>query len=382
MKLTEKFLKSKKANSEGKQFKDFPDGGGLVARVFKTGSISFYYRFRWQGSQAVAKIGSYPAVSLKEARETHQTMRSGRDRGVDPRARLMTHDGVTMQEGFERWYEGYLKDNRKDPVKTRKHFEKHILPKYGTMILDEIKIPEWERILRIKSAPVLSGLMLRECKAMCGYLIRKQIITNELIRYIKIAEIGKMPNKRDRVYNRTELKKVWDWCNDPIHPIEYRFPLFAAMVFGCRIGEVAMARKKEFDFENRIWTVPKEHSKAGIQIFRPIPEFMDPLFKELDELFGKRRLLLVPNRKGEEISPKTLSMRVNIRRDQIGVEGMICHSFRHTLSTNYANLGIEPHIAEKQLGHLMGGSMQIYNRGMYLDQIAEAMAKYKEWIHG
>ncbi|HCE1794011.1 TPA: DUF4102 domain-containing protein [Vibrio parahaemolyticus] len=43
-----------------------------LARFYKSGKISFCYRFRWQGKQAILTIGTYPQVSLKEARDIHR----------------------------------------------------------------------------------------------------------------------------------------------------------------------------------------------------------------------------------------------------------------------------------------------------------------------
>lgn len=382
MALTDKFLKSKRATSEGKAYKDYPDGGGLLARVFQTGAITFYYRFRWRGKQAIAKVGAYPETTLKEARDIHTTMRQGKDKGVDPRNRLVSHKGVTIKDGFERWLEGHVKKNRKNPVVTERHFKRHIIPKFGTLIIDEMTIPEWENVVTVKGSPVLSGLLLRECKAMCGYLVRKQLITTELMRYIKTNDVGSMPNKRDRVYTKTELKQLLDWCQDQTNPVEYRLSMLMIMMFGCRVMEIALADRKEFDLEEWVWTVPKEHSKAKIQIKRPIPPIMRPMIAELYAIYGKTSIFMPTTRSRNRHAPSNLSGKLNNLRDKIGIKNMICHSFRHTLATHYADLGAEYHIAEKSLGHILGGVGSIYNRSFYVTQQAEAMDRYLGWIQG
>ncbi|MEP8055092.1 Arm DNA-binding domain-containing protein [Vibrio parahaemolyticus] len=72
MTITERALKSKNNFPTDKPHQDLADGGGLLARFYKSGKISFCYRFRWQGKQAILTIGTYPQVSLKEAREVHR----------------------------------------------------------------------------------------------------------------------------------------------------------------------------------------------------------------------------------------------------------------------------------------------------------------------
>ena len=379
MKITEKFLKSKNKDLEGKVHKDFPDGGGLLVRAYDTGSIAFYFRYRWKGKQAIMKIGSYPETTLKDARATHRELKEGMETGVDPRNRALSQRSMTLKEGYEYWFDSHILPNRKLPKRVQRSFEKHIVKKHGDLIIDEMTIAEWERVVSKPDYPVLSGYLLRECKGMISFLMRKQKINNDNIRHIIITDIGKQAAKRDRVYTKGELRKVLDYCLDQTFPIETRLPLLIIMITGCRMSEVATAMRSDFDFDERIWTVPRVNSKNKAKIVRPIPEFIIPMFKELFEAQGNEKPLLVTNR-GGCISPPWLSIKLNSLRDLIGVEGMILHSFRHTLTTQYANLNIPPHIAEKQCGHKLSGVMAIYNRAEYLPEQLEAMEKYVAWI--
>ena len=48
------------------------------------------------------------------------------------------------------------------------------------------------------------------------------------------------------------------------------------IVFGCRTTELRRSEVQEWDFKEMLWTVPKEHSKTKVAIFRPIPEAILP----------------------------------------------------------------------------------------------------------
>ena len=48
------------------------DGGGLVLYVTPSGTKSWRYRFRLGGKEQTLTIGSYPEVSLEEARQAHR----------------------------------------------------------------------------------------------------------------------------------------------------------------------------------------------------------------------------------------------------------------------------------------------------------------------
>jgi len=43
------------------------DGDGLSVRITPTGTITFQYRYRWNGSPVRITVGRYPSTSLKDA---------------------------------------------------------------------------------------------------------------------------------------------------------------------------------------------------------------------------------------------------------------------------------------------------------------------------
>lgn len=45
-------------------------------------------------------------------------------------------------------------------------------------------------------------------------------------------------------------------------------------VFGCRMSEARLSEWSEWDLESWVWTVPKDHSKTGVEIVRPVPEII------------------------------------------------------------------------------------------------------------
>lgn len=49
------------------------DRDGLYVRVSQKGKLSFFMRYRFNGKADQLTIGSYPTISLKEARDENQT---------------------------------------------------------------------------------------------------------------------------------------------------------------------------------------------------------------------------------------------------------------------------------------------------------------------
>ena len=60
------------------------DGGGLQLWVQLTGSRRWRLAYRFDGKQKLLALGSYPLISLAEAREARDTAKRLLLRGVDP----------------------------------------------------------------------------------------------------------------------------------------------------------------------------------------------------------------------------------------------------------------------------------------------------------
>ncbi|KFA99434.1 tyrosine-type recombinase/integrase [Vibrio sp. ER1A] len=382
MKLTEKFLKSKNNTTDGKPFKDFSDGGGMIARLYKSGSISFYYRHRWNSKPAIALIGKYPDITLKEARSIHNEMRIKLTKGQNPKHKIEKDGEYTIQEGFDCWYEKHVLPNRKHSNDAIGIFRHNLLEKHGSLVLNDITALKWIEILKNKKAPTISGRLLKECRAMCSYLIRLGLIKPNAISAIKIEDVGSLGKVRDRIYTRTELKAILDFCEGNATNIENRALLFMLMFWGCRVSEIGTSTwKRNLNFQDMQFIIMADNSKNSKKIVRPIPEFMMPMLNELKQITEKGGYL-IPYEDPASPPGKLLSLRVTYMRRYTGIDDMIAHSFRHTMSTHLADLGIAPHVAEKLLGHSMAGVMAVYNKGDYLADQLVALNTYYEWIKG
>ena len=126
------------------------DIDGLSLNVSAHGGKSWHFRYYWLGKQKRISLGTYPEVSLRQARLARDEARALLARGANPKhhrqqerqaARLA--DENTFSVVFEHWME-----RRKLEIKTGKHsthtkiigvFEKDILPFLGKQPIHEIK---------------------------------------------------------------------------------------------------------------------------------------------------------------------------------------------------------------------------------------------------
>ena len=73
----------KKAKPLDKAYKLF-DGGGLYIEVAPSGGKWWRYKFRFGGKELRLSLGTYPDVSLKDARARHSIERKKLSEGINP----------------------------------------------------------------------------------------------------------------------------------------------------------------------------------------------------------------------------------------------------------------------------------------------------------
>ncbi|NER62079.1 DUF4102 domain-containing protein, partial [Pseudomonas sp. MAFF212428] len=61
------------------------DSDGLALYVSPNGTKAWHFRFSWHGKQPRISLGTYPELTLREARELRDKARSLVAKGIDPR---------------------------------------------------------------------------------------------------------------------------------------------------------------------------------------------------------------------------------------------------------------------------------------------------------
>lgn len=352
------------------------DSNGLAALVRPNGQISFIFRFRWEGKQQTHTIGKYPNVSLKEARERASQCRKWVADGFDPRqqARLIKQTNIgqlTVRQAIEYWF---TDSGTAAADKYRKQFEKHIFPHIGNLPIDQLETAAWLKVFRDikqgahhRAAPNSAAYIFGLTKTAMKYCRAHQKITTTALNDLSSADVGEPVKKCDRVLSKNELSDVIAWTNDIRNPFYYRAMIKLMIAFGCRLSELRQSDIKEWDLAEMVWTVPKEHSKTGMSIVRPIP---NALLEFVTSLIGDRKsgFLLSEEKTVGAVS----SYAKNICR-RLKHESWSAHDLRRTFATCLANLDVPHHVIESLLGHALPGVAGVYNRSHLLNPKREAL---------
>ncbi|WP_318470764.1 tyrosine-type recombinase/integrase [Photobacterium leiognathi] len=366
------------------------DGDGLSVRISLLGKMRWQFRYRLGKKEKRCDIGYYPEISLQQARLICQKYRVWLAEGLDPKIqrdleREASLKPVTVKDALEYWLVGYAETNRANVSKHRAQFERHIYPYIGHYPLEQTETRHWlECFDRIRKgvegkqrpAPVAAGYVMQNAKQALRFCrVRRYAVSRELDD-LTISDVGSKQRKKDRVLTDDELTTIWQSLQpefSSLFPPYYQNLLKILIIFGSRTQEIRLSVWGEWDFKTGYWTVPKEHTKTGAAIIRPIPDELIPWLKQLKESNVSNDYVLGELKRSEAVSLYGGQCWKRLGHKQ----KWTLHDLRRTLATKMNDLGVAPHVVEQLLGHSLGGVMAIYNRSQYLP---EKMTALELWL--
>lgn len=410
--VTDTFLGKLKAFA-GARPKKIKCSNKLYVYHYPSGVVSFVYRYSILNKQkdlVLGKYGKKDGLTLAAANIKRDQCSRWLEDGLDPAIefKLQTEKTlapITVREALEKWLDDYASKKRINADKHRQQFEKWIFPHHENTPLERMKQEHWVQCFtetqKGKAFPVAAGYVLQNLKQALQHCKRRKYEFDlSQIELLTIDDVGgKKQAKKERTLIKhdgldwSELTALMKWLKaDSALLNEYYLAMvYICIVFGCRSQEIRLATKDEFNFETGLWTAPKEHSKGGREIIRPIPESIKDWLQNLISMNSRAQQ---PDKKqkwtkddnaplviyvlGELKKPEAVSMWCRGLHKRIGIsEPFTAHDLRRTTATGWACLGVVPHVIESELGHSLGGVAGIYNRAHY---VPEKVAALEMWI--
>ena len=358
------------------------DGGGLWLYARKDGGSQWVLRVTVHGRRREMGLGGYPAVSLKQARETAEHWRAVSSTGHDPvkvrekEARERAKGDNTLRKIAEEAFEARKAELKGDGKAGRwfSPLELHVLPKLGRVPIEEIDArdirdtlsPLWHtKADTARKALNRLGLVLKHGAAM-GLDVDLQATEKAK------ALLGRSRHKPQNV-------PALPWMDVPgfYASLDERTVTHLALrlliLTGVRSAPLRFLRLEQIDGE--IWTIPGESMKGRKDA---TADFRVPLSDEalsvieLAKAFEREGWLFPSIRKGV-ISDATMSRFMERR-------GMVerPHGFRSSLRTWLAEATDAPHeVAETVLAHTTGSSVvRSYRRTDFVEQRRVLMERW------
>lgn len=396
--LTDKQIKAAISNYKKEENKlplKLADGSGLFFIIDKKGYI--YWRFDY--TRPISKkrnsisFGTYPEVSLAEAREKRTEYRKLIVQGIDPaieKQRAQEQAQFALNNTFRAVSEEYRKTEELEPSTQRRNefvWDKlymaignyPITEITATQILDACRLYEKQgktdsaKRMRSKASQVYRyAIALGLCQFNVADQISGILKTGKVKHRSAITDaesLGRLLVNIDQNFGRGEIT------------VDYAIKILPHVFV--RPGELRLAKWKDIDLENRLWKYipPKTKNQTSLEHIVPLSNQVYLLFKELYIITGQYEYCFASMRNSNTvISDSTINKRLK----QYGFENgeTTGHGFRATARTlldEVLKFPIER--IEQQLAHQVRDMHgRAYNRTRYLDERKVMMQAWSDYL--
>ncbi len=375
-----------------KKTKKLFDGGGLYLLVKPSGSKLWNMKIRVDGKEKKLSFGSYPTISLKDARAKRDEAKRQLSQGIDPaRQKQMDKHAAKLKaaNSFEMVAAEYLEKIEKEGraeatmVKARWLFEQ-LKGGIGKRPIAEIEPPELLSTLK-KVEAAGKRETARRLRSFASRVFRYGVATGRcmydpagVLRGALIAPIVKHHAAIVDPDRLGELLRAIDgYQGQPATFIALRL---TPHVFQ-RPGEVRQMRWKEIDFDEAVWSIPagrmKQRQPHNVPLSRQSLELISeihPISSHSDFVFPSLRTPKQP------MSENTVNGA--LRRLGYGGDEMTAHGFRTTASSLLNESGKwNPDAIEKALSHSDKNAIRgTYNRSAYWQERVEMAQWWSDYL--
>jgi integrase len=377
----------------------FTDANGLYLEVSPAGSKRWFWKLYANGKESRLALGSYPAVTLSDARRARDAARLQKHEGLNPlqvrraeRLKASNPTGSSFREVALEWHGKQLVDwSEGHATRAMRQLERDLFPWVGERKIADIEPTELLATLRkIEERGAFEtadrGLML--CRQIWRYAIATGRVQRDATYGLKEA-LAPYRGKHLAAITDPEqlgvlLRAIEAYKGGPI----VRAALKLAPLLFQRPGELRAAAWSELDLDQGLWTIPPARMKRGRDgkefgdpHFVPLPKQAVSILQDLHCLTG-HGLLVFPGERDHARPISENSVRTALINMGYTSELHTWHGFRATARTLLAErLEFDPLLIEAQLAHAVkDANGRAYNRTTYLQQRAKMMQEWADYL--
>ncbi|KQM13892.1 site-specific integrase [Novosphingobium sp. Leaf2] len=334
----------------GKKRTDYYDTSitGFTLECHASGTKTFTLRYTNEYSkQCQSKIGTYGDITYDQARRVALRRRSEVVLGGDPAATKAAKKAVPTFAKLAVQVVEHNATYQRNPANAERVIRCHLVPKWGTMRLDEIKsqaVATWLAEKRKVLAPA-SVEKLRVTLNRMFELAAEWQMPGASPNPVRSVKRLKFNNKREKYLTADEAKRLLSACDASLCK-QLGSIVRLLLLTGARKQELLRAKWSDVDLERRAWHIPL--TKTGVPRYVPLSSAAVAVIE------GLRRWddcpWLIPN--PETRKPYTdLKRPWDTARDKAGLPDLRLHDCRHSAASFLVNSGVDLYAVGKILGH-------------------------------
>lgn len=251
-------------------------------------------------------------------------------------------------------------------------FEKNILPYFGDMEYDDLKMKDVQRFVDEKLSAGYSHKSIKDM-VVCVKMLLNYAVDELEMKPVPGKRIMRFPEesiKKDfEAYTESEQKKLMSYFIS--NPSFEHLGMMITLCSGVRIGEITALQFKDIDLDSRtmkiektlerIYSIDSDGRRKGTQLIIQTPKSLSsrreiPLPKEIISILKKFSALaigdyFVCSGKAKPIEPRVLRLHFNQACKNAGVRVMKYHGLRHSFATRMLEKKVDIKTTSTILGH-------------------------------
>ncbi len=370
------------------------DTDGLFMIVTPVGGKWWRFKYRLDGKEKLISLGTYPEISLIDARQRRDDARKLVANGVDPSTFKKEQKAAKVElteNSFEfvarEWFAKFTREWSKVHTATvKERLERDVFPYIGNRNISDIKAPELLLVLRrIESRGALDTA--HRTRNHCGQVFRYAIATGKADRDPSGDLLGALPpvkyGNRAAITDPKELAQLLRAVDNFKGSFVVKCAMQMLPILFCRPGELRHMEWKEIDFETNQWKIPAEKMKMENAFTVPLPSQALKLLNELSPLTS-HSIYVFPCQRSPLRCMSDNAINAGLRRMGFEKSEVTAHGFRATARTMlHEVLNFDPDAIEAQLAHAVPDRLgTAYNRTKHLAVRTSMMQVWADYLDG
>lgn len=367
------------------------DDRGLYLYVTPAGGKWWRCRYRWQNKEQMLSLGTYPDVTLKDARQRRDEIRRQLANGIDPSALRKEaksiaseadHFGTLAREWFVKFKPGW---STRYIEKITGHLDHDLLPWLGKRPVKAIEPQELLTVVRrIESRGALETA--HRALATAGRIFRYGVATGRGDRDPTADLRGALAPLRGQhfaaIIDPTDIGHLLRAIEAYTGTFIVKTGLRLAPRLFVRPGELRQMEWAELNLDAGEWRIPASKMKMGRDHFVPLAGQCVAILRDIQPLTGAGRYVF-PNLRTPGLPLSEVALLAALRRLGYGKEQMTVHGFRAMASTVLHEQGFHSDVIERQLAHSERNKIKAaYCRAEYLPERRRMMQAWNDYLDG
>ena len=346
----------------------YGDLHGLILLVRDSGSKYWFWRGTVKGKRVDYGIGSYPYVTLAEARQKAFDYRKVAKAGGDPKALLnLTPTFADAMEKVIEIHRETWKPGGRTELQWRTELTAYALPRLGRKRVDQITTAHVMAVLTADhlwtEKPVVAKRLRQRIGAVMKWAVaqgyREDNPAGDAIGAALPKHNGRKKHHK-ALPHREVAQAVATVKNSGAWPgVQWAFEFL--VLTAARTAEVRLATWDEVDLKAAVWTVPAARMKSGRAHRVPLSARAMEILDEAGDRFGREGFLF-PGPRGGALSPTTILTMLR----RLGIPTS-AHGLRSSFRDWAASNDVPRDVAEAALAHVVRSQTEAaYRRTDYL----------------